>query len=214
MDVLDILKENKKYNEEHPDKYPKRPESFIKHYRILGKHNNRIKLFKSSIEVREFFYETANIDSQNTYIGFISDSLTSFNNENIIWINGKYFKDLLEISNNQLISIDKDKMFHTTDELQINVDEVGNMVSNFMISKNITVDIRNKIKQLIDDFYNGNNNEFYIIMNPELSEDTKYSADNRIIIPDKDVLYSQADIDEIEINIENNIHKLKNNLNT
>ena len=69
------------------------------------------------------------------------------------------------------------------------------------------------IKQLIDDFYNGNNNEFYIIMNPQISESTKYSSDNRIIIPDKDILYSQADIDEIDINIEKNIKTLRKNNN-
>ncbi len=213
MDLLDILQQNKKYNEEHPNEYPKRPESFIKHYRILGKHNSKAKLFKKSIDIRDFFYETANISSLNTYIGFVTDKLTSFQDEDIIWVDGRYFQTLLEISNREYISIDKDRIYHTTDELRLSANELGKIVSDYMIAKNITIETREAIKQLIDDFYNGNNNEFYIIMNPQISESTKYSSDNRIIIPDKDILYSQADIDEIDINIEKNIKTLRKNNN-
>ena len=194
------------------EKYPKRPEYFVKHYRILAKHNNKIKIFKKSSIVRNFFYNTVGIESQNTYIGFLDDKLNHFKDENIIWIDGKYFSNILEVLNKEFIRIDENKLFHTTDELKLDADEIGRIVSEYMNSSNIIRSVKERIKNLIENFYAGNNSEFYIIMNPKLDENTKYTADGKIIIPDKNVLYSSLDIEEINLDVDNAVHKLKNRI--
>jgi hypothetical protein len=214
MDILDILKKNKEYNENNPDKYPKRPEYFVKHYRILAKHNNKIKVFKKSSIVRNFFYETCGIESQNTYIGFLDDKLSNFSNENIIWIDGKYFTDIIELLNKEFIRIDENKLFHSTDELRLDTDEIGRIVTEYMNSSNIISSLKNRIKNIIENFFGGNILEFYIIMNPKLDENTKYTADGKIIIPDKNVLYSSLDVEEINLDVDTAERKLKIRKNT
>lgn len=209
MNLLDIILNNRKYNEEHPNEYPKRPEEFISHYRIFGKHGTNIKLYNKTINVQKFFNNTANINLSNAYIGFLTDEFDSYDKSNIIWIEGRNLNKLIDQANHYVLKIDAEKIFHTTTELMFDMNNIGKMLTDFMISKNILIEDRTKIENLINDFFNGSDKEFYIIMNDRLDENTKYTSDGRIIVPNSNLIYSATDVDFIQQLIENKIKELR-----
>ena len=207
MNLLDVLENNIEYNKTHSDN--KRVESILRHFRIYGKRSKIITLTDVPEDIKNFYInETPKIagDYNNVKICFLSDKLSEFNEDNISYINGMKLTDIIESINSG--TINQDRPYNSLSELKYKVDELGNAISIYMKSNN-----RSKLQdadRIINNFNKGDINEFYIVMFPEINDENidsiKTSKDGkRIIYPDNNTIYSDAQKNYLKDKIENKV---------
>lgn len=193
MNLLDVLLNNIEYNKTHPNN--KRSETILRHYRICGKKSNKVRLFELPKDVQSFFIESAKggkgIKDGNYDVYSISDMFSAFDPSNIEFLGGKKISEIIESINTR---ISQDTPYHNLTELQYKIEDLGKAISVYLSSNNQNE--LDKVNRLIDDYNNGIDNEFYIIMFPEINDENidsvKKSYNGRIIFPDELTIYSDA----------------------